>query len=203
LHRACSDLVAPGERVCSLVAFVCPWPSRGVSERTPEQPTTMGRAAHPSRNVSTTAMRCPRRIATTHPHSLDMYLLLLILRSMPHDVPWRISTQACTPNLTQITSFQVPLNGQPVEKPSMLPSEHCLGAQRHDFVASWQCLPSVQIPFGLSSDRTATFSTGCGGKLYECPLRVPRFRPRWGWIVRASHRKWAPGRCISQGRDVS
>src|SRR5215211_6320992 len=51
-HRACSE-AALAERVCSLVASVCPC-CLGLPERVPEQPTTMRRRAHPIRKALTT-----------------------------------------------------------------------------------------------------------------------------------------------------
>src|SRR5215213_8552275 len=70
--------------------------SLGASERTPAQPTTRRRTAHPMRKTPTTAMRCPWRI-TEHPPSLYMRLLLRTPRSMPHDEARRISTEAYSP----------------------------------------------------------------------------------------------------------
>src|SRR5215204_4795926 len=53
-HRASSE-AALAERVCSLVASVCPC-CLGLSELIPEQPTTMRRTAHPIRKVTTTEL---------------------------------------------------------------------------------------------------------------------------------------------------
>jgi hypothetical protein len=67
-----------------------PCPFLVVPERTPEQPTTRRRRAHPIRKATTTAMLRPWRSTAPSP-SLCMCLLLLAPRSMPHDEPWRTS----------------------------------------------------------------------------------------------------------------
>src|SRR5215218_8571658 len=107
-HRASSEPVASGERVCSLVvASVCPFSFLEVSERVAAQPTTR-RTAHPIRKVPTTAMRCPRR-TTAHPPSLCMHPLLLTSRSMPHNEPWCISTEAYSPECVESEFSEVRL----------------------------------------------------------------------------------------------
>src|SRR5215217_144973 len=83
-HRASSDSVALGELPCSFLLED--------SERVPAQPTTRRRAAHPIRQVPTTAISCPWR-TTAHPPSLRMHPLLLTSRSMPHNEALRISTE--------------------------------------------------------------------------------------------------------------
>ena len=69
-HRASSE-AALAERVCSLVASVCPC-CLGLSERVAAQPTT-NRTAHPNRKAPTTAMKCLWRI-TEHPLALACLL---------------------------------------------------------------------------------------------------------------------------------
>src|SRR5215204_4530407 len=64
-HRASSE-AALAERVCSLVASVCPC-CLGLSELVPEQPTTRRRTAHPIRKVPTKAMLRPWRTTTPSP----------------------------------------------------------------------------------------------------------------------------------------
>src|SRR5215208_37502 len=92
-HRASSlDTVAPGELPCSFLLEV--------SELVPEQPTASRRKAHPIRKAPTKAISCPWR-TTAHPPSLCMHPLLLTSRSMPHNEPWCISTEAYSPKCVE------------------------------------------------------------------------------------------------------
>src|SRR5215203_428247 len=71
-QRPCSCLV-PSVCPCSFLE-VCPCSFLEVSERFPEQPTTMRRTAQPiTKALTTTAMRCPWR--TTAP-STSLYMFL-------------------------------------------------------------------------------------------------------------------------------
>src|SRR5215212_1831330 len=74
-HRASSE-AALAERVCSLVASVCPC-CLGLSERVSAQPTTR-RRAYPITKAPTIAMRCPWRTMAPLP-SLCMCSLLFDL----------------------------------------------------------------------------------------------------------------------------
>src|SRR5215213_490422 len=90
-HRPSSEAVASGELACSFPE---------VSELVPEQPTPRRRTAHPIRKIPTKAISCPWRTTAPSP-SLGMCLLLLAPRSMPHQEPWRISTQAYSPKCVE------------------------------------------------------------------------------------------------------
>src|SRR5215203_6401417 len=121
-HRASSEAVASGALPCS--SFLL-----NVSELVPSQPTARRRKAHPIRKVNTTAMRCPRR-TTTHPPSLCLYSLLLASRSMPHNEPWRISTEAYSPKCVEGLFCELRPNG--VLRSSALPwCYDTLGAMAH------------------------------------------------------------------------
>src|SRR5215208_1663357 len=98
-HRASSsDTVACDELPCSFFLEL--------SELVPAQPTTRRRTAHPIRKVLITAMKRPWR-TTAHPPSLGMCPLLLAPRSMPHNGPWRISTQAYSPECVEYEFSEV------------------------------------------------------------------------------------------------
>src|ERR671913_448109 len=66
---------------------------------TPEAPA-IRTTAHPLRKATTKTIACPWRTTTPSP-SLRMHPLLLAPKSMPHNEPWRISTEAYSPECVE------------------------------------------------------------------------------------------------------